>query len=144
MTISHRHTAWICLVLALLSGLAPSQGFVVCIEGDGCVSIEFKTTAATCAGCDGHSTSESPGQAAASTSEGMSCPCIDLALPGCTEVRGLPCRSVAIHVSPWLPPPQENPGLHATLANAVSGAPISWFPRGPDSLPLIRSVLLLV
>ena len=40
--IRSRFVAWLCLALMSLAGLTPAQGFVLCIEADGCVSIEIK------------------------------------------------------------------------------------------------------
>lgn len=51
----NRTIAWLCLALALLTGLSPAQGFVLCIETDGCVTVELKDV-----GLDSHQRPTTP------------------------------------------------------------------------------------
>ena len=81
LSLPYRLTARLCLALVLLTGLTPAQGVVVCIEEDGCVSIEVKPADANCSGCEGHEESDTPVQAAATSSEDAPCRCIDLVVP---------------------------------------------------------------
>jgi hypothetical protein len=144
LSLPHRLTAWLCLALVLLTGLAPTQGFVVCIESDGCVSIEFKAADAGCDGCEGHEESGNPVQAAATSSEDAPCPCIDFAVPGSSERRLAQSSSVEVQVGHWIAPPLEDRVPCATPTLTVGHAPIPCIPRVAESLAHIRTVVLLV
>jgi len=139
-----RLTAWLCLALVLLTGLTPAQGFVVCIEEDGCVSIEVKAADADCGGCEGHDESETPVQANATTTEDASCPCLDLAVPGSPEQQLALSRSIEFHVGPWIAPPPEIRVQHATPTVTAGRGPPPCIPRVADSWAHIRTVVLLV
>ena len=144
LSLSHRLTAWLCLALVLLTGLTPVQGFVVCIEEDGCVSIEIKAADASCGGCEGHEGGESPVQAAATRSEGTACPCIDLAVPGSPEQQLVQSRSIEVLVGPWIAPPPEIRVQHATPMVTAGRGPPPCIPRVADSWAHIRTVVLRV
>lgn len=144
LSLPHRLTAWLCLALVLLTGLSSTQGFVVCIEDDGCVSIEVKAADASCGGCEGHVQSDSPVQSAADSTEDVPCPCIDLAVPGSTEEQLAQSRSVEINVGPWIAPPPEIRVQHATPTVTAGRGPPPCVPRVADSLAHIRTVVLLV
>lgn len=138
-----RFVAWLCLALVLLTGLTPAHGFVVCIEDDGCVSIELKAADANCGGCEGHEESNAPVQSAATSSDDP-CPCIDLAVPSSPEQQLSQSRSVEIHVGPWIAPPPEIRFEHATPTVAAGRGPPPCTPRVADSWAHIRTVVLLV
>ena len=144
LSLPHRLTAWLCLALMLLTGLTPAQGFVVCIEDDGCVSIEFKSVVASCGGCEGHEASDSPVQTAATSSEEAPCPCIDLAVPGSPEQQLAQSRSIEVHVGPSIAPPPEIRVQHATPTVAAGRGPPACIPRVADSWAHIRTVVLLI
>jgi len=144
LSLLHRLTAWLCLALVLLTGLTPAQGFVVCIEEDGCVSIEVKAADASCGGCEGHEESDTPVQATATTSDGAPCPCLDLAVPGSPEQQLAQSRSIEIQVGPWIAPPPDVRVQHALPTVAAGRGPPPCIPRVADSLAHIRSVVLLV
>lgn len=138
-----RIVAWLCLALVLLTGLTPAQGFVVCIEEDGCVSIELKAADADCGGCEGHEESDAPDQSAATSSDDP-CPCIDLAVPSSPEQQLSQSRSVEIHLGPWIAPPPEIRFEHATPTVTAGRGPPPRTPRVADSWAHIRTVVLLV
>ena len=144
LSLPHRLTAWLCLALVLLTGLTPAQGFVVCIEDDGCVSIEVKAADANCGGCEGHEEGDSPVQTAATSSEEAPCPCIDLPVPGSPEQELAQSRSVEIHVGPWIAPAPEIRVQHATPTVTAGRGPPPCIPRVADSWGHIRTVVLLV
>lgn len=139
-----RLVAWLCLALTLLTGLTPAQGFVVCIEEDGCVSIEFKVADASCGDCEGHEESNSPVQAAAASSDDAPCPCIDLEVLSSPERQLSQSRSVELHVGPWIAPRPEIRVQHATSAVTAGRVPPPGLPRVADSWEHIRTVVLLV
>lgn len=143
-SLPHRLTAWLCLALVLLTGLTPAQGFVVCIEDDGCVSIEVKAADANCGGCEGHEEGDSPVQTAATSSEEAPCPCIDLPVPGSPEQELAQSRSVEIHVGPWIAPAPEIRVQHATPTVTAGRGPPPCIPRVADSWAHIRTVVLLL
>lgn len=144
LSLPHRLAAWLCLALLLLTGLIPVKGVVVCIEDDGCVSIETKAADASCGGCEGHGDGESPIQAEATQSEETGCPCIDLAVPGSPEQQLAQSRSIEIHVGPWIAPPPEIRVQHATPTVTAGRGPPPRIPRVADCWAHIRTVVLLV
>ena len=136
--------AWLCLALTLLTGLTPTQGIVVCIEEDGCVSIEVKAGDANCVDCDGHEESNSPVQAAATSSDDAPCPCIDIEVPSSPAQQLSQSRSIELHVGPWIAPPPEFRAQHATPTVTAGRGPPPCIPRVADSWENIRTVVLLV
>lgn len=144
VTIRQRITAWLCLALVLLTGMTPAQGFVVCIEADGCVSVEIKAPDATCGGCEGHEATNSPVELAAPASESVPCPCIDLAVPGSPQDQLAHCRTVEIFVGPWIAPPPEVRVQQLEATVAEGRGPPQCVPRVAETLAHIRSVVLLV
>jgi hypothetical protein len=144
LSLLHRLTAWLCLALVLLTGLTPAQGFVVCIEEDGCVSIEVKATDASCGGCEGHEESDTPVQAAGTTGDGAPCPCLDLAVPASPEQQLAQSRSADVSVGPWIAPLPEVRVQQATPTATAGRGPPPCIPRVADSWSHIRTVVLLV
>lgn len=139
-----RLTAWLCLALIFLTGLTPAQGFVLCIEADGCVSVELKATEANCGGCEGHDESEPAVRTAASSGEADPCQCVDLAVPGTVDEQVKPSRTTEIHVGMWIALAPEVRFQQALLAAFSGRAPPAPLPRVADALAHLRSVVLLV
>lgn len=140
----HRLTAWLCLAVALVTGTLPARGFVLCIEADGCVRVELKTTNAECDTCDEHEPGPLADELALTDARDSECPCIDVAVPGRgPQPRSLP-KPIALEVGPWvaLPAPSSVQAV-APLALSVRGPPAT-VPRPLATLALIRSVVLLV
>jgi hypothetical protein len=136
-------TAWLCLAIALLTGVAPAQGFVLCIEADGCVSVEIKATDESCGGCDGHEAGTTTTSIAAAASGDAGCPCIDVAVPGAPQDERLLPRALEFQLGPWVAPtPALLPHALVAVASSVRAAPADD-PRPPESLALIRTVVLL-
>jgi hypothetical protein len=131
-----RLTAWLCLATALLTGSVPAQGFVLCIEGDGCVRFELVSASEECGGCDAHVDEAQSAQRGERLGED-SCPCVDLLLRVSPETTRL--------LPAWipLPPAPRVSCVPAGFQLRPSPAPRAA-PRPPDSLTLIRSVVLLV
>lgn len=140
----HRFTAWLCLALALATGVTPAQGFVLCVEPDGCVSVELTATVDHCATCDEHAASGAGAMEVIPLAADTNCPCIDFALPGSThepavqpkaaDAEGPTCCALrpTCTALPFLMPA---PTRHARRGEV---------PRPPDSLRLLRSVVLLL
>lgn len=130
--------------MMLLSGLTPAQGFVVCIEADGCVSVEIKATDADCGGCEGHQNEGPSSESGVSTAAGEACPCIDLAVPGPSEAQFARARWIEIQFVHWVAPlPEIRIQFCPPCVTAGRGPPIE-IPRVADTLAHIRSVVLLV
>lgn len=144
LSLPHRLTAWLCLALMLLTGLTPAQRFVVCIEKDGCVSIEVKAADAKCRGCERHAESDTRVQSAATSSDGAPCRCSDLALRASPEQRLAQSRSAEVVVGPRIAPAPEIRVPHATPTITAGRGPHPWIPRAADSLAHLRTVVLLV
>jgi hypothetical protein len=137
--IFQRLTAFFCLAVVLVTGLTPSNGFVICLEPDGCVSIEVETSASECGGCEGHEATDAESTAVS----GDACPCLDLPIPGSSEDRRLERKSLGFRLAAFEAPAsaiaeilQSAPSLHRS--------PRSDAPRPPETLALIRTVVLLV
>ena len=140
-----RFTAWICLTLVLLTGLTPTQGFVLCIEADGCVSVEVKTAAGDCDGCEGHD--EEVGLTVLKvedSSDPAECLCIDIAFPGSRDDQVARGRSVEVQLGPTIAPPEAVRIAPALRVLADRRGPPHCVPRVAESLAHIRSVVLLV
>jgi hypothetical protein len=131
--ILQRLTAFVCFAVVLVIGLTPSSGFVICLEPDGCVSIEVETSALECAGCDGH-------EEVAPPASDEPCPCVDLPIPGSSEDRR---RPIELRLATFAPQASsvaaEIPPVSPLLASPRGEAP-----RAPEALALIRTVVLLV
>lgn len=144
LPLPHRLSAWLCLVLIFLTGLGPAQGFIVCIEQDGCVSFEVKSTDTPCGGCGAHEERTPPVQATTARSDDAACPCIDLALPSSPEQQFSQSRSLGVYVGPWIAPSPEIRFQHATPAVTAGRGPPRCILRVADSWAHIRTVVLLV
>lgn len=142
--ILQRMTAWLCLAVALFTGVAPVQNLVLCIEGDGCVQIEVRSSDAGCDSCAGHEASTSSSQTLTAMDRVTGCPCIDLAVPRVSKEQRVLPRPIELQVGAWVAlPPAPIPQLPVSVAGAVRASPVA-VPRPPDSLALIRTVVLLV
>lgn len=139
-----RFIAWLCLALLLLSGSTPAQGFVVCIEADGCVSIEIKASGADCGSCDGHERDGLPAEAVSDPGSNPECPCIDYVVPGFPDERFVTNRSLDFQVGPWVAPAAELHVVQPTPAIANERGPPPRAPHVAQSLAHIRTVILLV
>ena len=139
-----RLTAWLCLSMTLLAGVTPAQGFVLCIEADGCLSIELKSVVADCGGCEGHEEGVLAGSVDAQPAESTDCGCIDLSLPSSPQDQRQQPKPVEFQVGPWIAPLCDLFSQQLTALCGATRAPPSVAPRPPDALALIRSVVLLV
>jgi len=136
--------AWLCLAMALLTGLTPAQGFMLCLEADGRVSVEIATSDPACGCCEHPQAGDPRTTTAASASADVACPCLDLLLPGSLLDHRAQPKPVEFHVGPWMASaPSRFVQPHGWLPLAVC-APRHEVPRSPGSLALIRSVVLLV
>lgn len=139
-----RLAAWLCLALLLLTGLVPSQGFVVCIEDDGCVSVELKAPEAGCDGCEGHDSDEAASEVASIDGAEAPCPCIDLAVPSSPAQLWTQSRIFGVELATFVAPPLAFRVDSIVPAIAAIRGPPPVVPRVADSLAHIRSVILLV
>lgn len=142
--IRSRFVAWLCLALMSLAGLTPAQGFVLCIEADGCVSIEIKAESATCGSCEGHEPGTASEESVSGQSSAPECPCVDYVVPGFPDEQVVSPRTLDLQVGPWIVPPA---GLHVvqpTPASSTERGPPPRSPRVAPTLAHIRTVILLV
>lgn len=142
----HRIAAWFCVVVTLLSGAAPMGGLVLCIEADGCVNLEAKAADASCAGCHDHDddVAASAGTSVAASGRDGSCPCIDVPVPGMEAARAFPARSIDLE-----PGSSIVERASWVLARVLSGDFVLLdrtlpFPRAPESLTFLRTIVLCV
>lgn len=136
-------TAWLCLLAACLTGLAPARGLVLCLEEDGCISLEMKSVGTECGGCAPHAGDEE-GPVTVSSNEGQGCPCIDLHV---SDLRGLEKTAPRLDElrpgADLVPPPTSIATLEAAFP-AGAHVPVHRAPpRAAAILPHIRSVVLL-
>ena len=130
-----RLTARLCLAAALLAGVTPAQGFVVCFEPDGCVRFELVRALEDCGDCDAHA-DEAPAPQHSELSGEDSCPRVDLPLPVSPQATRL--------LPAWIPlPPSPRVACAPAFFPRATPAPRAE-PRPPDSLTRNRSVVLLV
>jgi hypothetical protein len=127
--LAHRLLFWLVLSLCTGLGLIGSNGVVLCVESDGCVSVEV----AGCADC------HAPGNGPASDQmEG--CPCRDVPYPGTTVVL----RRATIELDPTLSTLVAGIARDVRSGAAPHASPERSTPPGSDALERIRTVVLLV
>ena len=138
-----RFTAWLCLSVALFSGLAPAQGYVLCLEADGCLSLEVADAAESCGGCEPHRADGAP-SASSCAAVDTACPCVDISVSVGAKDKRIQPRPADV---PLLKLPVFRP---ATLCERLltdslaSRTPDIAAPLPAQSLLLIRSVVLLL
>ena len=142
--ILQRMTAWLCLAATFLTGLTPAQGLVLCVQPNGRVSVDLVSPAEHCQCCDDH---EQVTTAEALPSRGLGdvcCECLDLPVSGTLQDRVNQSRPIAPQLGPWIAPKPGTVLVSLVLIAPVSRAARDGVPRAPDSLALIRSVVLLI
>jgi hypothetical protein len=127
---------WLVVVAHLLSGVAPAQQLVVCVEADGRLALEA-VEAGECGPCDG------PGESSRGADELQgACPCVDIPLPTQGDEPQLKPKASALEGSWAAAVPAVVLPIHARVADAER-APLAVGPPGEASrLVLIRSVVL--
>ena len=143
-SILQRATAWLCLAVAVLTGLTPAHGFVLCLEPDGDVCIEVDASAEKCSGCVVDSHNAAPVSEQAVTTDVPCCPCLDLPVPGFSQDRQILPKASEIQIGPWIANVAPLVRLSIPSSLATSHRTPDEAPRPPDSLALIRTVVLLV
>jgi hypothetical protein len=143
-SILQRATVWLCLAVAVLTGLTPAQGFVLCLEPDGDVCIEVASSAETCGGCVVDRHDAEPGSQQVVPTDDPCCPCLDLPVPGFSQDRQVLPTALEFQLGPWIAYVEplvlaSIPSLRATACGTRGTEP-----RPPDSLALIRTVVLLI
>ncbi|MBI5364884.1 MAG: hypothetical protein HZA53_17030 [Planctomycetes bacterium] len=138
-----RLTAWLCLGVALLTGLAPAQGFVLCFEPDGGVCFAVPTVEQRCGGCRTAEAAEHT-SAFERVDEDACCACTDFALPGraqedCTAPGYARVHFVVVRIAAAVQPVRLD-----SRASAPPRAPPRAVPRPPDVLVCIGCDVLLV
>lgn len=151
---AQRVVGWLVLGAAFLAALGPAQALVLCVEPDGCVSVELASSAGACAPCGDHEPGDGPvrrGPAASSVTspgaEGSACPCLDLALPGLADEHRVPSRAAERDLAPrheLTPaslPPQAAPAVFLDPARTAARASA---PARADDLARLASVVLRI
>ncbi len=137
-------TAWLVLAVYLLSGIAPAQRFVLCVEADGCVSLEAKTDAYPCAPCTPCADEEEGDDPAAHPDAGA-CACIDIPLPSQVDApqlgaRSKPTSSATAAVLPLAPVAS----VTSRGAFGFLSPPLQQRPRPAPGLASIRTTILRI
>lgn len=138
-----RLTVWLCLTAALLSGIAPTQGFVLCLEPDGDVCFSVPTSEQRCGGCR-TSERDSESTTLQRVENDACCTCTDFALPGRAEDEcTVPLvKRIYCVVGMLLPPAPAFCSI--TEASAPVRSPPRAVPRPPPVLVCIGCDVLLV
>ncbi len=136
-----RLSAWLCLAVAVLAGVTPVQGFVLCLESDGCVNLEFDKAVVACDTCGDHGDGAEPAIDAAQDGE---CPCVDLPVPGTSRDRRLLPKPVDFQFGAWTAAQCASTSVAPVVLAPPVRAPERAVPRPPPALERIRSVVLLV
>lgn len=142
-SLHHRLTAWLALAAALLMGVAPGQGFVLCFEPSGRVVLELAGQDRACDGCEDTAGGEEPSARVVAPATAC-CACLDIPVGVCgDEARARPNPvefrfDAPLALSPVLPAPLLAPRLERS--DTRHGAP----PGPPGSLAHIRTVVLRV
>lgn len=140
---ARRFTAWLCITLAALAGFAPTRGFVLCIEADGCVRLELKAPIEACGGCEPHDASDSS-DASVDHGTATECACVDLSIPGTSEPQIASAQTIVIHDVQFVAP-VEHIRLQVCASRATNDrGPPTHVPRVADALTHHRCIVLLV
>jgi hypothetical protein len=137
-----RIATWLCLALTLFTGVVPARGMVLCLEADGCVSIEIKAGGRDCGGCDEHLDEQDATASEPIDDHDGTCPCVDFDVPGASAVPPLRGKTNALHVDGFALAPAAA-AVPVRAPRFERGVCASLRPRPPDTLRLIRSVVLL-
>jgi hypothetical protein len=143
-SILQRATVWLCLAIAVLTGLTPAQGVVLCLEPDGDLCVEVATAAETCSGCVVDSHDIAPDSDQAVPTQEPCCSCLDLPVPGFSQDRQIVAKSIEFQFGPWVAAPEPFVPMAIPSPHRTAYGTRGEVPRPPDSLALIRSVILLV
>lgn len=144
LSLRSRFVAWLSLALVLLTGLTPVQGFVICVEADGCISIEVKNPSADCGSCEGHPSEGLPGESLAAGNTEPGCPCVDYLVPGFSDEQVVANRSQDFQVGHLVEPAVELCVTRPVQEATSERGPPPREPHVAQSLEHIRSVILLV
>jgi hypothetical protein len=142
--ILQRITAWLCLAAAFLTGLAPAQGFVLCLQPNGRMSVDLATPAEHCKCCAVHAQGTTPLAQPARALDDACCECVDVPVSGALQDRLCQPRPIVPQLGPWIAPSRAAILQALVLIAPAARAPRAEVPRPPDSLALIRSVVLLI
>lgn len=139
-----RLAAWLGLAVAVLMGLAPAVGLVLCVDPAGTFGVESATEAGRCRACvvaevDG-STDREPAQVELHSE----CPCIDLPLLAARDGQKVAPQSVRLELHAITALPVRFDGAPACVRGADRSILPAAQPRAPPQLASIRTVVLLV
>lgn len=139
-----RIAGWLCLVLTLLTGAVPAQSFVICIEPDGCVTLEAADSGGACGGCESHAVE--PGKSAEELSPALdiACPCVDVTVA--VSVQDSRVQPKGSGLAQLAPPALSLPFVLSGGSTGFARA-LRPFPDRHSAAhrrTLIRSVVLLV
>lgn len=143
-SILQRLTACLCLAVALLTGITPAQGLVLCLEPDGCVSVEIAAADQGCESCEDHEEPSAPAEVATPTTDEAHCPCLDLPLFGSSQERRVRPEQAEAQLGPWIAAASLQLAWTLPVVPLLVGAPRTDAAHPPGSLARIRSVVLLV
>ena len=138
-----RAATWTALLAALYLALAPVNGFVVCHEPDGSVSLELATAEQRCAGCDDRPTDRHGARHDPICTDHRRCPCVDVPLtPDGDPARVAPAeRHAAPSPCAIAPDPARPFDLRSEFVRSRREGPP---PRPPPGMPQLRSIVLVV
>lgn len=126
---------WLVVMAHVLSGVAPSQQLVVCVEPDGRLALE--AVAADCGPCGG------PGESSRDAEELQSgCPCVDIPLPTQGDEPQLKPKATGFDGSPVPAVPALLLPIVPVVADAERAALSTDPPGAAACLALIRTVVL--
>lgn len=142
-TLLQRMTAWLCLAAGFLAGLTPAQGFVLCLQPTGRMSVDLATRAEHCQCCDAQEQGKTP-EVQQPRSRDACCDCLDVPVSGALQDRLTPRGPVVPQLGPCIVPESGTVLLAHSSTELLVRALRAEVPRPPGSLALIRSVVLLL
>ena len=144
-TLLQRATAWLCLAIALVTGVAPGQGFTLCVQLATSSKVDTSATPDTCA-CCAADRADAPATPAVSHDCGPRCDaCLDLLVPAFAKDARVQQKSVVFESAPLLMLAPCSPVQLSFAPDVVTThRSRDAHPRPPASVALIRSVVLLV
>lgn len=142
-----RVTAWLCLIVTLLTAVVPAHGFVICFEPDGgmCVGpVNSSSFADACGGCDRQKRSVEIELSGFASAEEPYCPCVDIVVPSQPHDDRIQPQLTEITLRTWMMAATVIVFQPFVFSRILDRSPPRTVPRPSESLAHIRSVVLLV
>jgi hypothetical protein len=136
--------ARLCLVAAVLVGALPGKGMVLCVEADGCVSIEIAVGPSDCGGCAPDCAEEATESDPGPSDRIGGCPCKDVPIGSESEAIKVKPKLAGLDVHLAATACEFSTAYLERAGSIRASALLPARPRPPPALTLLEGVVLLV